>query len=222
MMNDQNHIGSQCPNCALVPFCSKSELETIRVNQRQLKRHEVLHRPNNQFSHLYAIQEGALKTHVTESSGKEIIHGLYLKNEVYGCDAIYNGRHSYYVTALSDTVICEIFYPKFLKLLQSEPNLLVGMLELMSCQLAGGVYRQFGLAEQRLCAFLLDLSSRLRVEQQAFLLPMTYLDIGHYLGLTAETVSRLFSRLKQEGMIAIQNRQIRFLWLEKLKELAGD
>lgn len=222
IMNHKNQVGSQCTKCALVPFCSKNNQTTIWVSKRQLKRHEVLHQPNNQFFHLYAIQDGALKTHETSQDGKEIIHGLYLKNEVYGYDAIHRGRHSYYVTALSETVVCEIFYPNFLKLLQAEPNLLVIMLDLMSNQLATGVYRQFSLANQRLCAFLLDLSSRLGLKQQTLLLPMSYQDIGHYLGLTTETVSRLFSRLKHEKIVAIHNKQIHFLLPEKLKELAGE
>jgi|GEM_PF-5468827 hypothetical protein len=76
-MNHENPVGSQCTKCDPVPFCSKNDQANIWASKRQLKRHEVLHQPNNQFIHLYAIQDGALKTHETSQDGKEIIHGLY-------------------------------------------------------------------------------------------------------------------------------------------------
>ena len=181
-----------------------------------------MHHPGHTFTHLYAIQRGALKTHGTSQTGKEMIHGLYLKNEVYGSDAIYNKRYVYDSTALTETIVCEIPYQNFLKLLHLEPSLLALMLDLMSRQIAAGAYLQFSSAQQRLCAWLLDMGERLRAngEHPSFLLPITYQDIGHYLGLTAETVSRIFTQLRCDKIISIQNKRVSFLLIITLKHLA--
>lgn len=124
--------------------------------------------------------------------------------------------------ALSDSVICEIPYDNFLELLHLSPPLQKHILYLMSQQLNVGSYLFSITAEQRLAAFLIDLSYRLNPSemQTRFLLPMSRQDIGNYLRLTAETISRLLSQFKENKIIAIDHKKIEFLQLEQLKLIA--
>ena len=211
-----------CIQCSLVPFCSSSQKNGVEPRERHLKRKEMLHRTNDTFTNLYAIQRGALKTHESDSAGNELIRGLYLKNEVYGFEAIYKNHYLYSSAALTDTVLCEIPYPHFLELIRSEPDLLKRILYLISQQLGAGAYLKFIKAQQRLSAFLLDLSKRLssNISHPDFLLPMSHQDIGNYLGLATETISRILSQFKNSKIISIENKHIYVLQPEELKRMA--
>lgn len=203
-------------------FCSYNKKVGIEPTQRYLKRKEILHYADDTFTHIYAIRRGALKAHETDSAGYELIRGLYLKNEVYGYEAIYKGHYLYSSIALTETVICEISYQHFLKLIQSKPDLLSHILYLMSQQLAAGSYLKFIKAQQRLSAFLLDLAARLSINESNpyFLLPMSYQDIGSYLGLATETISRILSQLRNRKIILIENKHIYFHQQDELKRIA--
>lgn len=211
-----------CIQCQLVLFCSYNKKPGIEPKQRYLKRKEILHRTHDTFTNLYTIQRGALKTHETDSAGNELIRELYLKNEVYGYGAIYKGHYLYSSTALTDTELCEIPYSHFLELIRSEPALLNRILYLISQQLAAGAYLKFIKAQQRVSAFLLDLSTRLSGNRSHpdFLLPLSYQDIGSYLGLATETISRILLQFKNNKMISIENKHIYFLQPEELKRIA--
>lgn len=211
-----------CIQCSLAIFCSSNQEAGVEPKQRHIKRKEILHHANDTFKNIYAIQHGALKTHETDSAGNEIIRELYLNNEVYGYDAIYNGHYLYSSTALTDTVLCEIPYPNFLELIRSEPELLSRILYLMSQQLTAGACLKFIKAQQRLAAFLIDLSTRLSSNRSHpdFLLPMSYQDMGNYLGLATETISRILSQFKNSKIISIENKHIYFLQPDELKRLA--
>lgn len=210
---------SQCVQCSLGTFCLNEGLVPIVTKERHLKRGEVLHRVNDDFKHLYAIQRGALKTYEIDSMGNEIIHGLYLKNEIYGYEGIYKNHYVFGASALAETVICEISYQGFLDFLRLKPDFLHRALYLMSQQLTASVYLKSITAQQRIAAFLVDLSARLSINllEPGFLLPMTYQDIGNYLGMATETVSRILSLFKRNQIISIHNKYIRLLSIEKLK-----
>ena len=154
--------------------------------------------------------------------GDELIHGFYLKNEVYGYEAIQTGRHFFSSTALTETMVCDISYQDFTTLLHLEPVLLNRMLHLMSGQLTARSYLNLITAQQSLSAFILDLATRLSPHnsQATFLLPMSYQDIGHYLRLATETISRLLSRLKDKKILLIQNKQLSILEPNLLKDIA--
>jgi CRP/FNR family transcriptional regulator, anaerobic regulatory protein len=226
----QHHPLCKGIGCAFSPFCLLEQEESISLKQmnlavkrqRHLQRKEVLFLPNNKFQHLYAIQQGALKTYQVEPDGKELIRGFYFAGEILGYEAIYTGRTLFSAAALAETIICEIPYSHFLELLHSRPALQEHILHLVSQQLSVGSYLVSNSAEQRLAAFLMDLSVRLHPEEKKleFLLPMSRQDIGNYLRLTAETISRIFSRLQHNDIIEIDHKQIRFLKPETLKRIA--
>lgn len=221
MINTENYKPS-CTPCSLALFCSYNKKAGVKLRHRHLKRKETLHSANDAFTNIYAIQHGALKTLDTDPAGNELIQGLYLKSEVYGYDAIYKGRHHFSSMALTETVVCEISYQNFIELIQSEPEILTRILYLMSQQLTIGSYLKFITAQQKLSAFLLDLSTRLSVDEFPldFLLPMSYQDIGNYLGLATETISRLLSQLKNSQIISIKNKHIYFIKPDELKAIA--
>ncbi len=210
-----------CTQCSLAHFCFYNDKAGITPRKRHLKRNETLHHAHDAFTHLYAIEQGALKTHETDPAGHEVIRSLYFKDEVYGYEAIYTGHYVYSSTALTDTIVCEIPYPNFMELIRSEPELLSRILYLMSQQMASGSYLKWNTAQQKLSAFLLDLSKRLSTDiaHPEFLLPLSYQEIGHYLGLATETISRLLSGLKKNHIITISKKQVHILQPDALKRM---
>lgn len=212
-------IKSQCVQCSLGTFCLNEGLVPIVTKERHLKRGEVLHRADEDFKNLYAIQRGALKTYEIDLMGNEIIHGLYLKNEIYGYEGISKNHYVFTAVALAETVVCEVPYQGFLDFLRLKPDFLHRALYLMSQQLTASVYLKSITAQQKIAAFLVDLSARLSLNplEPGFLLPMTYQDIGCFLGMATETVSRILSQFKRNKIISINNKYIRLLQTEKLK-----
>ena len=202
-----------CLKCDLSIFCFYTKKFGIEPKQRHLKRNEMLHLADATFSNLYGIQRGALKTYEVDNAGNELIRGFYFKNEVYGYEAIYKGYYLFSAVALSETVLCEISYQNFLELLRSEPELLTRILYLMSQQLTVGSYLKFITAQQKLSSFLLDLSTRLSANgfYSNFMLPMSYQDMGNYLGLATETVARILSKFKQRKILSIEKKHMYFL-----------
>lgn len=207
-----------CQQCSFGAFCFGAEKSDIVTKHHHLKRKEILHMPGDVFKSFYAVQSGALKTFTTDAMSNETIHGLYLQKEVYGYDAIYTGHHVFSAEALSETVLCEIPYQSFLDLLQKKPHLLSRMLYLMSQQLTVSSYLQLITAQQKVAAFLLDLRNRLspHSEDASFVLPMAYQDIGDYLGLATETVSRMLSLFKKKRMIEIYNKKVHLFEIKQL------
>lgn len=229
-MPSQNQKHAACNWCTFSPFCIKNEdgpllvkQENLVVKQRHyLKRKEVLCFPKTKFRNLYAIQQGAIKTFHIDASGNELIRGFYFSGEILGYEAIYTGRYLFSAVALSETIVCEIPYENFVNLLHSRPELQNRILYLMSQQLSAGFYLASATAEQRLCAFLLDLSTRLSTSGilQEFLFPMSRQDIGNYLMLTPETISRILSKLQKNKLIELDQKKIHFLRRKKIKEIA--
>lgn len=230
-MINPTHTNQTCMNCAFTPFCMTEMKKSRWINQinlavkqhHHLKKHDVLCLPQSMFRNLYAIQRGVLKTFQVDTEGNELIKGFYFSGEVLGFEAIYTRHYLFSAVALSETVVCEIPYDNVLELLHSSPSLQKHILELTSQQLNVGSYLCSITAEQRLAAFLLDLSTRLHPPemQLKFLLPMSRQDIGNYLRLTAETISRLLSQFKENKIITIDHKRIQFLQPEKLKLIAG-
>ncbi|KTC93889.1 Crp/Fnr family transcriptional regulator [Legionella cincinnatiensis] len=229
-MIDIDNYHLTCERCTFSPFCITEERNSRWMNQinravkqhHYLKKHEVLYLPENIFRNIYVIQCGNLKTYQVDTDGNELIRGFYFTGEVLGFEAIYTRHYLFSAVALSDSVICEIPYDNFLELLHLNPALQKHILYLMSQQLNIGNYLFSITAEQRLAAFLIDLAFRLHPSemQMKFLIPMSRQDIGNYLRLTAETISRLLSQFKENKIIAIDHKNIQFLRPEKLKLIA--
>jgi CRP/FNR family transcriptional regulator, anaerobic regulatory protein len=227
---------SSCSNCCLRNVClpcglgleKYGELEELTRVKRRIARGAALYRSGDAFESLYALRSGAFKSVSVSHNGDEKVTGLHLPGEVMGLDAINGKRHGYDAIALEDSEICVIPYARLTQLAFRIPELQQQLLRMLS----GDISRDQGLmmllgamdAEQRLAAFLLSLSKRhekLGYAPTRFSLRMTREDIGSYLGLTLETVSRLFSRLQREGLISSHHREVELKDPLGLRERVG-
>jgi CRP/FNR family transcriptional regulator len=225
-----------CSSCCVQGVClprglssaNLSEFDELTTAKRRIARGASLYRGGDQFDALYAVRSGAFKTSGVSSNGEEKITGFYLSGEVMGLDAINNDRHDYSATALEDSEVCVIPFAELTALTLRIPVLQQELFRLLSRDIA----RDHGLmlllgsmtAEQRLAAFLLSLSrryKRLGYAADRFVLRMTREDIGSYLGLTLETVSRLMSRFQRDRLISAQQREIELKNSDGLMELVG-
>lgn len=228
--------GVCCGSCCLQDVClpcglsaaNVSELDALATLKRKVARGAALYRSSDVFDALYAVRSGAFKTQSVSRGGVEKITGFHLPGELMGLDAINTERHNYDAMALEDSEVCVIPFAKLQALALRIPELQRQLFRLLSREIARdeGLMLLLGsmTAEQRLAAFLLSLSrryQRLGYAGDCFNLRMTRDDIGNYLGLTMETVSRLMSRFQREGLIAAQHREIEFRNAAGLMELVG-
>ena len=180
------------------------------------------------FDFLFAIRSGAFKSVAGTGAGQTKVIGLHLPAELLGLDAISSDVHAYDAIALEDAEVCVIPYRRLTKLASRLPQLLEQLLRLLSEDIArdrGLALRLAGMpAKRRLAAFLLGLSMRHRklgFSGTRLRLHMPRKDIASYLGLTGETVCRLFAALEREHLIDVHLREIQLKDLSALRELVG-
>lgn len=235
-LSPQSSSATACSSCCLKGVCLPCDLgnsdlhrfDQIATAKRRVARGASLYHNGDDFESLYAVRSGAFKTVGVSRHGDEKVTGFHLPGELLGLEAISSARHGYSAVALEDSEVCAIPFAQLEQLALSMPALQHQLLRLLS----GDISRDQGLmlllgsmsAEQRLAAFLLSLSRRhLRLGFSAtrFVLRMTREEIGNYLGLTLETVSRLFSRFQREGLVAVQQRDVELRDGGRLREMVG-
>lgn len=224
-----------CHNCSLSELClprglNRDELDLLEnaINKTvKIKKKDYLfHRDDQQYS-IYAVKAGAIKTSLSTPDGEEQILGFYLPGDLLGFDAFSNNRHTCDAQALDDTLVCELTMDNFQELCGK----LNSMRSQMMRQIGAEIEREHMLlltlgqmrTEERLATFLSGLSGRNRergFSSTEFNLPMARHDLANYLGMAVETLSRMFSRLQEEGIIAVQHRLIKIQDMERLKQLA--
>lgn len=212
----------RCSDCALRRTClpaslqgaELANLEGIVRHNRRLQKQEHLFRVNDPTQHLYALRSGALKTYLTERDGAELVTGFVLPGELVGLDAIGAERSSSHALALEPSMVCVIPLAQLDELTAANATLRRTLLRSLSRELhleQQHLSQNRESAGQRFVAFLLDLSARYArrgLSPTRFTLPMTRAEIASYLGLTTETISRLFSRYRQRGLIECRGREI--------------
>jgi CRP/FNR family transcriptional regulator, anaerobic regulatory protein len=223
-----------CSSCSLRELClpaglDQGELERLDkiVNRkRPLKRGDCLYRAGGASQSLYAVRTGFLKSCVLHDDGREQIVGFHMMGELLGMDAIGAGKHLCDAVALEDSEICEIPFGELEHLSRDLPTLQQHFHRIMSREIARdyGVMLLLGSmrAEERLAAFLLNLSQRFVTRGYSptrFNLRMTRKEIGSYLGLKLETISRAFSHFQSEGLIKVQKKSIELKDLERMRAL---
>jgi CRP/FNR family transcriptional regulator len=225
-----------CSSCCLQSVCLPCDLGAAELDRfgdiaaakRKVARGASLYRAGDSFEALYAVRSGAFKAMGVSHNGDQKVTGFHLPGELLGLDAISAGRHGYDAIALEDSEVCAIPFGALEKMALSVPALQSKLFRVLS----GDIARDQGLmlllgsmtAEQRLAAFLLSLSrryKRLGFSPDRFMLRMTREEIGSYLGLTLETVSRLLSRFQKETVIAVQQREIEIRNAGRLREIVG-
>jgi CRP/FNR family transcriptional regulator len=231
-----NAIKSSCANCSMHQLCLPmglgdddiSRLDQIIGRRRRILRDESLYKMQDPFRNLYAIRFGHFKTYQINPSGEQQITGFQMAGELLGMDAISADHHHCEAVALEDSEVCEIPFTRLEELFGHIPTLLRHFHRIMSQEITReqNVMLLLGnmRAEQRFAAFLVNLSSRYAARgysSTSFQLRMSREDIGNYLGLTIESISRLLSRFKQQGWLKVDKREVQLLDPVKLKAMAA-
>ncbi|MES2190986.1 MAG: helix-turn-helix domain-containing protein [Pseudomonadota bacterium] len=214
-----------CSHCHLRELCIPHGVKTsqtrdlfddFQFSRLRIKAGQPAFHEGQALRSLYAVRSGTFKTSSTLTDGREQVSGFQIAGELMGLDGIASGAYIGDAMALEDGEVCVIPYPQVTSL--SGNYVQQGVGRLMSEE----IVRQHKLllllgslnSEERLLAFLVDLSTRLKLRGYSpleFHLRMSRAEIGSYLGLTLETVSRAFSRFQKQGLMNVDNRHIRIL-----------
>jgi CRP/FNR family transcriptional regulator len=215
-----------CSSCHLKDLClpcgmsgpAVERLDALRFARRRLPVGQALYREGESFQFIYAVRSGTFKSSLTVADGREQVSGFSMAGELMGLDGLAQGRHASTATALEDAEICAIPYEHLMELSagSSEMQRVVG--RMMSRE----IVREHSLmlllgsmnAEERLASFLLNVSQRMKARgwsASEFHLRMSRAEIGSYLGMKLETVSRTFSAFVQQGLLAVDKKHIRIL-----------
>ena len=217
---------SRSSNWAVSEFClcagldpeATMHVERLLTKRIRFRKGDVLFRVGGWFDALYAIRMGSCKTALLAPDGQGQVAGYHMSGEVIGLDGIGGGTHACQATALEDMEVCPLPFDQVENLARQSEAFQCNLYKLLAQEslrahalmLVLGTMR----AEQRLAVFLLDLSQRYRMRGYSpceFVLRMSREEIGSYLGLKLETVSRLFSRFQRDGLIQVQARAVKLL-----------
>lgn len=215
-----------CAGCNLRELClpvglsgpELQRLEGLVAAKLSVPRGQALFHIGDRFEAVYAVRTGFFKTRVSAEDGRDQVTGFHMAGELLGLDGIGTDRHSCDAIALEDSQVCVIPYAE----LESLSREFVGLQHQFHKIMSREIVRDHGVmlllgsmrAEERLAVFLLNLTQRLQARgfsASALVLRMTREEIGSYLGLTLETVSRTFSKLQDDGILEVRQRQIRIV-----------
>lgn len=223
-------------NCSLPELClpiglHPSEIDKLNAlvsTKRRFKRGECLYRTGDKFDSLYAIRNGFFKTNLLSDDGREQVTGFYMAGEIMGMDGIDSEAYTCDAVALEDSEVCIIPFSKLEQLSREMQTFQHHFHQIMSREIVRehSVIMLLGSmrAEERLAAFLINLSQRFLTRGYSpseFNLRMTREEIGSYLGLKLETVSRIFSKFQKKGLISTQQKHIAIKNIEGLKNAIG-
>jgi CRP/FNR family transcriptional regulator len=234
-MNPQT-IKVACSNCNLRELCMPmgltpeeiERLDHVVANRRKVKRGTSLFRNGEKFNSLYAIRTGFFKTCVASEDGRDQVTGFQMAGEIIGLDGIVNDHHTCDAVALEDAEVCVMPFDRIEDLSREINGLQRHVHKIMSREIVRehGVMLLLGSmrAEERLAAFLLNLVQRLHARgfsQSELILRMTREEIGSYLGLKLETVSRTFSKFVEDGIVEVKQRHVRILDTDALSQIVN-
>jgi CRP/FNR family transcriptional regulator len=205
-----------------------AHLDDLVVSRERLRRGETVYVQGDAFSTVYAVSTGLIKSRVMTVDGREQVTGFQLPGELLGLDAASSGVHRSDAVALQDSFVCAIPYER----LERVSREVGGFHRLFHGVLSREVVRQQGMllmlgsmhAEERVATFLLNLAQRLAARgfsSTELRLGMSREEIGTYLGLTLETVSRCFSRFHDRGWLDVRQRNIRIVDRDSLMGLVS-
>lgn len=231
---DRAAESGRCTNCAMLSACMPNTLtshdlarfDSIVSTTRTVRRGEALYRADDVFHSVYAVRAGSFKSVVMHRHGREQVTGFFLAGEVLGLDGVCTDRHSSDAIALEGSSVCVIPYALLEGMCTESKPLQQQVMRTMS----GEIVRESSLmmllgtmsAEERVAAFLLNLSGRLKARGYSpaeFNLRMTREEMGNYLGMKLETVSRMFSKFQRDGLVETHGKQIRIIDLEGLSRV---
>jgi len=224
-----------CSNCRLSTICLPitlhlddiDRLNNIVQRGKPLQKGEYLYRAQDPFDSVYAIRSGAVKAVSISETGDEQVTGFYLPGEVVGLDGIAADTYINSVIALETSSVCEIPFNRLEELSLQIPTLQRHFFQLMSREITQEqrviTLLSKSSAEARIASLLLSISARngrRNLSTNNFILPMSRTDIGNFLGLTIETVSRVFTRLQKNNVIAVDKKEISIIDMDNLQFIA--
>jgi CRP/FNR family transcriptional regulator, anaerobic regulatory protein len=222
----------QCFICHLRGVCLPGSMEdselhrlaALELTRRKVKAGQTLYQGGDEFRHIHVVRTGTLKSSLVLADGREQVIGFHVAGELLGLDGLADGLHTSAAMALEDTETCAIPSAHFSELMAASGGMLRNIARLMSREILRDHSQILLLgslnAEERLAAFLLDLSERHAARGYSaleFQLRMSRADIGSYLGIKLETVSRTFSAFQQQGLLQVCWRRVRIIDLDGLK-----
>ncbi len=233
---DLQSIKVACSSCNLRELClpvglsadEMTKLDHVISTRRRVKRGSALFNAGDSFTSLYAVRSGFFKTSVTTADGRDQVTGFQMTGEIIGMDGIVQDKHSCAAIALEDAEVCVLPFDKLEQLSREFSTLQHHVHKIMSREIVRdhGVMLLLGSmrAEERLAAFLLNLVQRLHARgfsQSELILRMTREEIGSYLGMKLETVSRTFSKFMEDGVIDVKQRYVHIKNTEALAAMVG-
>jgi len=225
-----------CDSCSLNSICLPNGLTENELDQLELlidktvkiKKKESLYLSTEQSKGIYAIKSGAIKTSIANAEGLEQVLEFHLPGDMLGFDAFNNGIHTCNAIALEDTLLCKISTEAFDDMYERIPILRREMIHQVGKEIAHNQSLLLSLGQQqtdeRLATFLLYMSTHFQsrgFSGKEFVIPMPRQDLSNYLGMAVETLSRIISRLTDNGIVEIDRRLVTIINMEKLEELAN-
>lgn len=225
-----------CGNCRLGSICLPLALESdeiVKLDEivqrgRPLQKGEHIYREGDAFSSVFAVRSGALKAYRLTGDGQEQVTGFYFPGEIVGMDGISKDKYACSAKALETSAVCEIPFNKLEELSSQVPTMQRHFFQLMSQEITSDqqliTLLSKNSAEERIAALLLSISARnarRKLSATQFRLAMSRTDIGNYLGLTVETVSRVISRFNKQGLIAVENKEVTLIDIDELQVIAN-
>jgi CRP/FNR family transcriptional regulator, anaerobic regulatory protein len=223
-----------CSSCNLRELClpgtlcveDMARMENVVYARRRVKRGETLFNAGDEFGSVYAIRSGFFKTSLLDGEGREQVTGFFMGGELLGLDGLGSGKYNGNAIALEDSEICVLPYALVTELSNEIPTLQRHLHAVLAREIVRdhGVMMLLGSmrAEERLATFLLNLSRRFvrrGYSASDFHLRMTRDEIGSYLGLKLETVSRLFSQFQRDGLIEVEQKHVRIVDIAGLEQV---
>ena len=230
-------LSIHCQNCSFSHLCipvslSNEEIQSlddIIERKKPIQRGQLLFSLGTPLTSLYAVRSGSFKSYITAADGAHQIIGFHLPGDIIGFNAVGKGMHQSYTEALETSLVCEIPYDTLDDMSAKLPGLRRQVVNLMSNEIQQDQQSLMLInkrnAQERIAHFLLTLSARFQsrgLSPSAFNLTMTRGEIGNFLGLTVETVSRILSQFNRNNLIQVEGKLIEIKDMDGLREQLSD
>jgi CRP/FNR family transcriptional regulator len=226
-----------CNTCSLSSLClpvslnndDMVKLDDIEDKSKPLHKGDFLFRQGENFGSLYAIRAGSIKTYSVSPDGEEQINGFYFPGELVGLAGLDSGQYPMSAKMLETTTVCEIPFERLDDLSGQMPELRRSIMRSLGREISEDQQMMMLLskktAEQRIATFMLKIADRFAARgysSTSFRLSMSRNEIGNYLGLAVETVSRIFTRFSSQNLIRVEGKELEIVDTQALMEAAGE
>ena len=231
----RTNISAKCSHCLVKHLCmcdsnisndEEQALDKLIHSKKNYHKGDIIYKAGDEFKNLYAIRIGSVKIYSINEQGDEQITSFHMSGDVIGFDAIADNEHLSFAQALESTSICEIPFFDFQELNKNYPALNLRLLKLISQEISTKKNLMMMIskqtAEQRLASFLLHLINNLKqrkLSQEQIKLTMTRYEIGNYISLTVETISRILTKFQENNIIEVSGKYITILNPDSLEKI---